>query len=249
MRLTQWVTRLERYLHEGSTIPFGWGYCRPSIYRQDYCLIAPIPLNFIIGFGHWFYWRVLVRGWGWRGAGFEDLRRFWIEEGKRRGYNEGYEAGIRHTQATFDPKVYAEWRRRARAFARRKISFGEAYGASPETIQRLLGNDQSAVDRDPRPGVEHRDGAGTREGDEATTHREGPSGMPCSGGGSTTPVSEGLSTGEPGLRHDALDHNDLTGIVLVHRSHAEDTGCQPSSFVDHGRPDTDSEQQGDDRLR
>ena len=66
MRLTQWISRLERYLHEGSCIPFGWGYCRPSVYRQDYCLIAPIPLNFIIGFGHWFYWRVLVQGWGVR---------------------------------------------------------------------------------------------------------------------------------------------------------------------------------------
>lgn len=98
-KLTGWVTRFTRVVNEAEVIPRGYGYCRPMIWRQDCAMFAVIPLNFVLGAWHWFYWRVLVQGCGWRRDPYQRLRQYWIDEGRRRGYNEGYEAGVRHTVA------------------------------------------------------------------------------------------------------------------------------------------------------
>lgn len=90
----RWIS--ERELAEGAIIPKGWGFCRPMLYRECHCYIAPIPLNHVLGLWHWFYWRVLVRNLRVHLDPYNSLRHYWIMEGNRRGYNEGYEAGVRH---------------------------------------------------------------------------------------------------------------------------------------------------------
>jgi len=170
MRIGRWLTR--RDLIEGECIPLGWGYCRPQLYSADRCYIAPIPLNFIFGASHWFYWRVLVHGFGYKGGGYEAQRRYWIMEGERRGYAQGYEAGINHTLALAYRQDLAE-------------AFAEATTQSRSVTVSVEG----------RP---HRDSR-SRDGDQGNATARSPvtpnsccsgsCGLPCSGAGE---VSERL---------------------------------------------------------
>jgi hypothetical protein len=76
----------------GEMIPRGWGYVRDDRYSDRVC-IAPIPLNFVFGAWYWFYFRVLSRG-------MKDPlvaeRNYWRSRGWHEGYQDGYEAGIKH---------------------------------------------------------------------------------------------------------------------------------------------------------
>jgi hypothetical protein len=94
-----------RRIHPMERIPRGYGFA----YREmdtDWSFVAPIPLNFIIGWVYNFYWRVLVRGVpttlrdikyrahtrGWDDGykqGCSDKNLAWLE-----GYNAGVEARL-----------------------------------------------------------------------------------------------------------------------------------------------------------
>lgn len=81
----------------GEPMPRGYGFVRPSLWVGDYAYIAPIPFNFVLGLGHWFYWRVLVRGLGHKADVLAELRRQWIHEGWQRGYEDGMRHAFRVT--------------------------------------------------------------------------------------------------------------------------------------------------------
>jgi len=208
MRLTigRWVA--ERELAEGSIVPRGWGYCRPTLYRQDYCYIAPIPLNFILGFGHWFYWRILVRGFGFKGGGFESLRHYWIMEGERRGYTQGYEAGVRHTKIAFSNS-----RKACGGIAKEERSI--KYIGLGKVVQDFVeGRPAADVDRPRR--IVGRSHIVTHTDDPCgTSRRVGPD-SPCDSETFTGEVSEGLQAGGSELRSDTLDHDSRTDADTIY---------------------------------
>jgi hypothetical protein len=72
--------KLVRFCREGDALQRGWGVA--YVYELG-AYTAPIPLNFMIGGWHWFYWRVLVRGFRLR-TGRNALR-----DAYRRGYEDG----------------------------------------------------------------------------------------------------------------------------------------------------------------
>lgn len=87
---------LERVVEMCSVVPRGYGVSRSALYSFN-VYVAPIPMNFVYGAIEWFWWRICVRGWGW--GAYDDLRRSWMSHGEQKGFERGYETGIRHCAA------------------------------------------------------------------------------------------------------------------------------------------------------
>jgi hypothetical protein len=87
--------RLIHRVPEGGFIPRGYGFVRGA--RYEFAMdFAPIPLNFALGAWHWIYWKVLVRGFGYKRDELASIQRTWKDRGYNQGYDAGYDAGIRH---------------------------------------------------------------------------------------------------------------------------------------------------------
>jgi hypothetical protein len=77
-------------------VPRGYGFAYHGSYSDtSYC--APIPLNFLIGAWHNFYWYCLVRGW-FNQSPLIGVQNFWRGKGFNEGEAYGYEKGVRHAR-------------------------------------------------------------------------------------------------------------------------------------------------------
>jgi hypothetical protein len=94
MRLLKYIRAIELYARPCEAVPRGYGFSYYA-FNSDGAFYAPIPLNFLIGWGVKLYWW-LVRG----PSSKNRLREQFIrgrDEGYEAGYRQGYEAGVRHT--------------------------------------------------------------------------------------------------------------------------------------------------------
>jgi hypothetical protein len=188
-----------RRIHPMERIPRGYGFA----YREmdtDWSFVAPIPLNFIIGWVYNFYWRVLVRGVpttlrdikyrahtrGWDDGykqGCSDKNLAWLE-----GYNAGVEARLTAIKAAAE------------------VGGGRGLGRDVTCpTPRVLG-----------PGDGNREGAGTLDGYTLhvdTAYQGGDSPIRASGG--AVEVPEGTCEGRPGVWADVQpdDHRPDAGVV------------------------------------
>ena len=87
MRLLRTLTGIE--IVQGGRLPWYLGRCYYEV-NTDSIIVAPIPLNFLVGWGYEAYWRIK--------RGPEGLRER-LEMARSNGFREGLEAGKR--QALF----------------------------------------------------------------------------------------------------------------------------------------------------
>jgi hypothetical protein len=81
-------------------LPRGYGFAYRT-FHSDYTYCAPIPLNFLIGAWHNFYWWVLVRGW-FNQSPLIGVQNVWRGKGFSEGEEYGYKKGISHSKTLVD---------------------------------------------------------------------------------------------------------------------------------------------------
>lgn len=90
MRFLRTLTGIE--YQQGTRLPWYLGRCYYEV-NTDSIIVAPVPLNFLIGWGYEAWWRIR--------RGPEGIRER-LETARSTGFREGLEAGKRQAQFAFE---------------------------------------------------------------------------------------------------------------------------------------------------
>jgi len=196
--------KLLRNIRACETIPRGYGFAYHGTYT-DTCYVALIPLNFVIGAWHNFYWYCLVRGW-FNQSPLVGVQNYWRGKGFSEGEAHGYEKGVQHTLIATKNEADAAY---IEGFNMGRIYVEGGPAANADRPGGIIGrSDHLVVEDDPRPTPQ---GSGT--------------GAPCGSDPVSREVPEGVRAGRSELHARPLDHDARSDADAVHGDGAEGPGA------------------------